>query len=314
MTGKIENEPATLYLHKSGNIVFAALYTFSNNESGPVTISRGTIEGKMVKFDGLQGSFSNDHFSGTGSWNHMIHFPFSFVVNKDSLLNDLDFISVTGDTTITSSAAGNINFFAAGIWPSHNMEPGKSFYLKELISEQFNQKTHQELNEILTKQKNIFYTPVKLKDGTHANIDEQEVLVVYENRNLLSIVNITHSYTSETKEKFTNTYTVADLVHKRTLNLIDMMGTEGVDKLPDLLKQSFKQHFASKYKGQSTPVIITEHGDIQPNDNFYVTSKGLCFNYRPGEICDPAFGQVELSIPFTLLTAYLTPAITSLMK
>ena len=52
---------------------------------------------------------------------------------------------------------------------------------------------------------------------------------------------------------------------------------------------------------------------IAPNQNFFVTGKGMGFAYNPYEIGPYVMGEINIYIPFSDLKKYLKPDFKSLV-
>ena len=311
MTGKIDKSPITMYLHKAGNKVFG--YYYYDNIVQPFSL-RGIMDGSKIKLEGFQGIMEKNIFKGIYSAKGNKQEPFILMETSDQLLNIFDFISITGEKPLKTNSGKEINFFAGSIWPKSTVEPSVQFYLRRFIAEQFNiKKSEESINNILQSEKDIFYDPRKKEESSNGNADEREVLVVYQDEKLISVASIAHIYTAVTREYYSINYAVADLVHKSPLSLIDILGTEGTDKLPPLLEKYFRIKYTVDPAKTLKSARLLEN-EIQPNDNFYVTAKGICFCYQPGELTINSSDHIEIFIPFKELTQYLTPAITTLLK
>ncbi|RYF79039.1 MAG: DUF3298 domain-containing protein, partial [Chitinophagaceae bacterium] len=53
---------------------------------------------------------------------------------------------------------------------------------------------------------------------------------------------------------------------------------------------------------------------IAPNDNFYITGKGIGFSYAPYEIAAYAYGEINLFIAFKDIEANLQPGFKKLLQ
>ena len=77
-----------------------------------------------------------------------------------------------------------------------------------------------------------------------------------------------------------------------------------------------EKYFRSQY-GLKPTDSLAEGGlfenHIEPNDNFYLTGKGIGFTYMPYEIGPYAMGEINIFIPFREVEKYLKPGIKELM-
>ncbi len=97
------------------------------------------------------------------------------------------------------------------------------------------------------------------------------------------------------------------------LQLSDVLVPAGSKALPQLLAQSFRRQYGLKPADKLTDGGLSEN-TIKPTDNFFVTGKGIGFNYVPYEIGPYAMGEILLFIPFTDLKDLLQPAFLSFVK
>ena len=90
-----------------------------------------------------------------------------------------------------------------------------------------------------------------------------------------------------------------------------MLNQAGIKNLQSLLETQFRKDRNLKSNEPLTEGGLFEN-KIEPNDNFFLTSKGIGFNYMPYEIGPYALGEIDIFIPFSQLTSYLQPAIKKL--
>ena len=95
-----------------------------------------------------------------------------------------------------------------------------------------------------------------------------------------------------------------DVIDHRTLALGDVT-TANTETLRSLLGKFFRKKHGLK-RGESLRSYLFRN-EIDPNNNFFITDKGLGFHYQPYEIAPYSEGELEVFIPFTALKGKLTP-------
>ena len=311
MTGIVHKASVTMYLHRAGNRVYG--YYYFNNLIQPQFVS-GTATANRITVDKFEGFLGKNIFKGFYRLNpHARQVAFQLFETTNPSLNNFDFNYIESEKTRIIGLGQKVGYFAASIWPKNSVTPGKQFYLKTVISEQFNiRQFTDKLSTIFENRKELFLTSGKEKEAPgNNNVNEQIVLVAYQDKNILSLANLTHNYTTDTGSYNTIAYSAIDLVHQKTIPLIDVLGTEGIDKLPPLLQKYLRIKYSSAPIANLSGLFDS---DIQPNDNFYITPSGICFSYLPGELSISSIGQIDIFIPFTELRSYLTPLIIALIK
>jgi hypothetical protein len=64
------------------------------------------------------------------------------------------------------------------------------------------------------------------------------------------------------------------------------------------LKAAINAAARKKYKaGNLSEILLVE--EIEPNENFYLTGKGICFVYQPYEIGPYSMGEQSIYIPYS---------------
>ena len=92
-----------------------------------------------------------------------------------------------------------------------------------------------------------------------------------------------------------------------------MLTTAGQANLPLLLKKYFRKNYNLDANDSLKEAGLFEE-KIKPNNNFYITGKGLGFSYSPYEIGPYAMGEINIFIPFSELTTSLQPAFQNLLS
>lgn len=130
--------------------------------------------------------------------------------------------------------------------------------------------------------------------------------IVYHSPQVLTLASFNYSYTGGAHGNYGSSYTSFDLSTNKPFTLVQILTGTGIAKLNKLLEKYFRQQYKVKAGDPLTEGGLFED-HIEANDNFYVTGKGIGFNYTPYEIGPYAMGEVNIFIPFTELNAYLQP-------
>jgi hypothetical protein len=94
--------------------------------------------------------------------------------------------------------------------------------------------------------------------------------------------------------------------------IMDVMDTLSCREIvKSLLVKKFRSAYQLKNDENLTDYLF--ENDIPITDNFYLTSKGIGFNYNPYEIGPYALGSVSLYIPFSELDPCLNPEFRQLI-
>jgi len=83
--------------------------------------------------------------------------------------------------------------------------------------------------------------------------------------------------------------------------------------LQSLLERNFRKQNNLQPTDSLTTAGLFEN-EIKPNDNFYVTGKGIDFAYTPYEIGPYAMGEIEIFISFKDAEPYLQRGFKNLIN
>jgi hypothetical protein len=125
---------------------------------------------------------------------------------------------------------------------------------------------------------------------------DADMKVVWNHYPLLSVEYFSYEYTGGAHGNYGAYYQVLDLEKKKILKPGDIFKPEYKTALIPELAKSFRKAFKMG-EDESVEAMLLQK-DIKPNDNFYLTDKGVAFSYTPYEIGPYALGQVTLFIPF----------------
>jgi hypothetical protein len=145
------------------------------------------------------------------------------------------------------------------------------------------------------------------------NSQSAQLMIAYSSPKLITLAHHSYSYTGGAHGNYGTGFTSVDLIANKKLKLSDILNEAGLKQLPKLLEKKFRTRYGLSDKEELTAGGLFEN-KIEPNENFYVTGKGIGFNYVPYEIGPYAMGEVNLFIPFTELNAYLQAGFKKLIQ
>ena len=154
-----------------------------------------------------------------------------------------------------------------------------------------------------------------MKEMPSAFSEEQSnrLMIVYQSKNILTLANYSYSYTGGAHGNYGTHYSSLDLLSKKILKLDDVLTTAGQANLPLLLKKYFRKNYNLDANDSLKEAGLFEE-KIKPNNNFYITGKGIGFSYSPYEIGPYAMGEINIFIPFSELKTSLQPAFQNLLS
>lgn len=127
--------------------------------------------------------------------------------------------------------------------------------------------------------------------------------VMYENEKTITLANYVYDYEGGAHGNYSTTLLNVDKTSGRKLSVEDVLSSEGIKILPDLLdKAARKQYRITNTKPLESNGFFAN--TILPGENFYITSKGIGFYYSPYEIKPFSDGEINLFIPKEELTDY----------
>lgn len=124
--------------------------------------------------------------------------------------------------------------------------------------------------------------------------------VLFNQDNLLSIATQTYVYSGGAHGNYGSSCATFDLAKKKKVKLGDVFKPGHKKALTKILTQTAK----NRYQVENLQEVFFEK-EVEPNENFFLTGKGICFNYVPYEIAAYAMGEVKIFVPFTELKTIL---------
>ena len=333
MKGTIGKYPITMHLHKWENN-YGGYYYYERSQE-PIPLSGIDSSNKKVGLstdlsgpnevtEYFTGKWNGNKFEGTWKAGKSGPLNFSLSPSTDSTLSDFIFVYTKGNLKLRPKLkkSPKASFFAASIWPYSENDVG--VFLKKQLLDISGGKTSMEIGKLLLDQKKIFFDQYKedFKDATEKDIseyglsynyDEQSnVFVAFSSSRLLSISADGYSYTGGAHGNYGTTFYVLDLRNKKRLSLNDVLKIEDSVTLNVLLEEKFRKQYGIKPSEKLSETLFEDY--IKANDNFFITEKGIGFNYNPYEIAAYVFGEIRLFIPFREISSLLKPEFLRLIQ
>jgi hypothetical protein len=113
-----------------------------------------------------------------------------------------------------------------------------------------------------------------------------------------------YSFTGGAHGNGGSVFTVMDLARNKVLHVNDVFRPGYQQALGPALERSFRKKYnVPANEPLNKGYLFEPH--INPNDNFYITDKGVVFSYPPYEIAAYAAGQISLFVPFSEVKNYV---------
>jgi Protein of unknown function (DUF3298)/Deacetylase PdaC len=331
--GNIDIYPIVMNLYKKGH-TYSGNYYYTSQQKSIYFIGEDTsMPGGKIKLSVfLPGQESEESFTfsisgkvAAGEWSSNKKQPLAFSANETEQALAFDYIYTVGSTLLWSKLKESpaATFEAASVWPKGNTP--QTIFLKKIIREEFGEKkSTEDIRKIFLKQKKKFFADYindnkeikdeDLKDAYSYNFDESnQLMIVYHISKLMVLSSSDYAYTGGAHGNYGTSYIPVDLVNNKKLVLNDIINKAGQAKLARLLEKSFRKDYNVKDTDPLTEGGLFEN-KIEPDNNFYVSAKGIGFCYNPYEIGPYAMGEINIFIPFTELGAYLQPGFKKLIQ
>ncbi|HLG40876.1 MAG TPA: DUF3298 domain-containing protein [Chitinophagaceae bacterium] len=331
--GNIDKYPVVMNLYKKGHSYSGYYYYTSQQKPIYFTGEDTSLPGGKIKLSVfLPDNESEESFIFSimdklagGEWSSGKKTPLAFSAGETDQPLTFDYIYTEGSTPLRPKLkeSPSATFEAASVWPKRNTP--QATLLKKIIREQFGEKNSvEDIGKIFLRQKKKFFTDYindnkemkdeDLKEAYSYNFDESsQVIIAYQTSKLIVLSGSYYTYTGGAHGNYSTSYIPVDLVSNKKLSLNDVINKAGQTKLAKLLEKAFRKDYSLKDTDPLTEGGLFEN-QIEPNNNFYVTSKGIGFCYNPYEIGPYAMGEINIYISFTELTAYLQPGFKKLIQ
>jgi len=321
-TGAIDKYPVTFYLYRINN-KFSGSYYYNSTEE-PIEINGELDKNRVLKlstFDRegnkseiFSGSFKDSSYAGTWLYKGK-SLPFHLSQQNDNSGLTFDYIYTTGSKKLKGDQnnRSELSYEAETVWPAATANHAATNLVKQVIYEVFDEKEGKEpIGKVILREKNELLNQAKDPQDITTYAAITTVQVTYRSAQLLTLAEFSYNDGGGAHGNYGTSYTCIDLVHNRTLAIMDVMDTLACrDIVKSLLVKKFRTAYQLKKDDNLTEYLF--ENDIPITDNFYLTSKGIGFNYNPYEIGPYALGSVSLYIPFSELGPCLNPEFKKLV-
>lgn len=328
LKGTVGKYPITMHLHRHAE-GYAGFYYYESTQepiyfTGDDTTQLGKIHlrvfGERMEQDehfvfGLKGS------EAVGSWKKdkttlafearalPDSFQFSYVYTSGTM----NFQGMESDSAYWPRA----NFEYSTVWPQAKTT-ATEFLRNELLEmawirdEPLPNPTPEYIHPILALNQAAFFqdyleehkdvTPEQVKEFSFSfNLEElHQVMIVYRSPRFIVLTQFLYTYTGGAHGNYGSNYVVLNLGKKKILKLSDILTEQGIKMLPALLEANFRKKFGLK-PGESLMEGGLFENRLLPNENFFITGKGIGFNYVPYEVAPYVMGEFQVFIPFSEL-------------
>lgn len=321
LKGKIDKYPVTLHLHKAAHKYVGYYY---NSQQKPVYIfgDDTTVKGKIQLFSNAEPSeyfiFSLEENSATGTWKKTEKSkPLFFAATKTTLPVRFTYVFASGLVKLRPKwkDSPEATYNAASVWP--NGKTATDEFLKKEIRHAFDEKNTGEeigalllrnkkdiLNRYVSDSKGLQDSDLKRETMMYSMEEDDEMLIAFQSSKILSLAFSNYTFTGGAHGNYGTSYLSIDLTSNKNLTLDNIITEKGKKILRGMLEKIFRKQFNLKPTDSLSEAGLIEN-KIEPNENFYVTGKGIGFSYNPDEISPYVMGEINIFIPFTDLKNFL---------
>lgn len=258
----VADEPFGSFTGKLEKGVYSGDYTGADGKKSPfkLTLSfpEGTQEFAAMRLEKTEAADKSRKDSPKG------HFSYEFFIPKENWLKDAFLQEMVGDSL-------------AQVYKT----PQKAF---ETEQQQFFSSYHEEIAGLLEEG----------EDNLYMNYDEDKTMeVLFNQDNLLSIAVMDYSYAGGAHGNYGSACSSFDVAKKKKIKLEDVFKPGYEATLTKALTEAAKKKFKTKDLNE---ILFVDK--VEPNGNFFLTGKGICFNYVPYEIGSYAAGELKIFVPF----------------
>jgi len=335
LTGTIGNYPVTMYLQKTGKAYNG--YYYYNSKQIPMRLTDSDSNQDSVHISAYENN-NAEYFDGiyqsgifTGTWKNVLEdkttkLGFSFTENRTLPLPYFDVVFTAYNTEypvgLEKGSNPNYSYFSAALWPVSPTPAALASFLKSWANKKFgNKNASQPIGKFFVAEKNrevvswkkdlaaIKTSEIKEFPGGHSLSSERRQLVMYQSDRYISIADFSWGYTGGAHGNGGTGMSVLDIKNLKQLKLADLFTPAGRQKLAALLEAAVRAKFniakGAKLSYEDGGQLLVSK--IEPNENFYITGRGVGFNYMPYEIAAYAFGEINLFLSFEKLQGLLQP-------
>lgn len=128
--------------------------------------------------------------------------------------------------------------------------------------------------------------------------DDKTMRVKAEYGNLLSLSLNEYTYQGGAHGLSTSLFYVVDSKNGQIVNDSILFGSTNSNEVAKLIRDEVKKRTALKESDENYLVLLVDVNDINPNNNFFFTDKGITYLYNQYEIAPYYLGQIEINLPY----------------
>ena len=316
LKGTIGDMPVTMQLLTTGPGIYRGYYCYdrvgepidvwgSTDSSQQITLYENSYSEEEITFKGsmdAQGSFKGI-WRGTGT-SH----PFSLKTDFDKALHFDVYYAKDSASLLANNPLSPVGDAANSIvWPADGADDNTANFIKTTISRGKANANPQQLVRKDIDSFLLFYKgsavdldTTELKNGGAGAswnwTSEGDMKVVWNRHPLLVLEYFSYDFTGGAHGNGGASYQVLDLNKQKVLAVEDVFKGDYKTVLAKELEQAFRKKYKVPEDESVKGMLVVE--DIEPNNNFILTNKGVTFSYTPYEIGPYALGQVSLFVPY----------------
>lgn len=317
LKGTVASQPVTMHLIKRGPAAFEGWYAY-DKQGIPIQLFHNTEDTVQLSFsewgtpeggdNTFKGTLTDDGaYKGTWSGNNK---TFDFDLKEELTGAVLFDVFTISDSALLFPANPKSPLGVASstaVWPVGGADEAALAAVRKALTpkdvpedpEQIvRQPVASFLHEYNATHDEVDTNDLKKGAGASWNWDAQHsVRIVWNAYPLVAFEISDYAYTGGAHGNHGSSFTVVDLARKKQLGLDDVFKPGYKAVLGTALENSFRKKYnVPAGEPLDKQYLFDKH--IAPNDNFFVTDKGVVFCYTPYEIAAYALGQITLFVPF----------------
>jgi hypothetical protein len=330
MTGYIDKYRASAYLFYKGGAITGSLYYKPDGKPARIT---GTLRGSKMDLstggddknkESFIGSFSGLTFKGV--WiasGYRKTFRLNYY-RKDPHFLAFNYAWVNGSRKLKgrpNHPPRNLIYHASTVWP---VDSGAlSLYLrKEIFSIMgAGQPKSNSITRELKKSMSVYLTDSGTPDEDEAGKErDANLTVLYNDSRMLSLDQTFYDFSGGAHGLGGDSYYVYELQTHSRIKLTEIIDTlQYRSQISRLLEAQYRTDHqlpggAPLSTAGSDQGVNLFEDNIPLTNNFYLTVKGIGFNYQPYEIGPYSLGSVDIYLPYAVLMPYLQPRFKDWMR
>ncbi|MGX5818287.1 RsiV family protein [Chitinophaga lutea] len=327
LRGTIAGQPVTLHLMKTGPRAYSAWYAYDKNAI-PIQLYFDPSDSAALRFSEyvqadtdhtIRGQLTEEgHFTGEWSGGKK-SYPFDLHADNDSSVL-FDVYTCSDSVTLFPGRSYSPTGYATNtiVWPSGGADETALAALRKALTPNnaaspepaafVRQPVDTFLRDYKSVRDDADTNELKKGGGMSWNWNSQSASnVVWNTWPLVVIENADYAFTGGAHGNHGSFYTTIDLAGGKILKKEDVFKAGYEKQLGAALEKSFRKKYNVPAKQPLNQTYLFDN-HIAPNDNFFITPTGVCFNYTPYEIGPYALGQVSLFVPFAEIGNYVQEA------